>query len=196
MPDAIEKYSLIPETLLKRVTDGDHIAFGMFYEIIYPVVYRFVRCFLSGRSAREDCKEVVSEVFYVIWKQRKILLSLNNIKAWLFIVCRNEVFHFLKQKEKYSFISIDDMPVELQIDATDTGFVDEEMLLIYRNAVNGLPERCKLIFLMAKEEHLKYREIAEILSITEGTVAQQMNNAIRKITDIVKRHYAEANHKM
>jgi RNA polymerase sigma-70 factor (ECF subfamily) len=196
MPDTTEKHNLIPETLLKKVTGGDHVAFGMFYEIVYPVVYQFVRCFLSGSSAREDCREVVAEIFYIIWKQRETLSSLNNFKAWLFIVCRNEAFHFLKQKEKYRFVSIDDMPVELQIDATDAGLVDEEMLVIYRNAVNGLPERCKLIFLMAKEEHMKYREIAEILSITEGTVAQQMNSAIRKIADTVKRQYAESGCKM
>jgi RNA polymerase sigma-70 factor (ECF subfamily) len=191
-PDTIEKYNLIPEAILKKVADGEHAAFRVFYEIIYPVIYQFVRCFLS---AREDCREVVSEVFYIIWKQRKNLLSVNNIKSWLFIICRNEVFHFLKQKEKYSFISIDDIPVELQIDTTDTGFVDDEMLAIYRNAVNGLPERCKLIFLMAKEENMKYREIAEVLSITEGTVAQQINNAIRKITETVRRYYAESDYK-
>ena len=121
MSDTIEKDSMIPEALLKRVAEGDHLAFRMFYDIIYPVVYQFVRCFLFDR---EDCKEVVSEVFYIIWKQREILLSLNNIKSWLFIVSRNEVFHFLKQKGKYSFISIDDMPIELQIDDEDTGFVD------------------------------------------------------------------------
>jgi RNA polymerase sigma-70 factor (ECF subfamily) len=193
MPDTIEKYSPVPEALLRKVTDGDHSAFRAFYEIIYPVVYQFVRCFLS---AGEDCREVVSEVFYIIWKHRGKLMSLKNIRSWLFIVSRNEVYHFLKQKEKYGFISIDDMPVELQVDATDDGFIDDEMLVIYRNAVNKLPERCKLIFLMAKEEHLKYREIAEILSITEGTVAQQMNSAIRRITVIVKQQYAESGYKM
>jgi RNA polymerase sigma-70 factor (ECF subfamily) len=193
MPDTVEKFNLIPEALLKKVTDGDHGAFKVFYETVYPVAYQYVRCFLS---AGEDCREVISEVFYIIWKQRSTLMSLNNIKAWLFIVCRNEVYHFLKQKEKYSYISIDEMPVELQIDATDTGIVDDEMLDIYREAVNKLPERCKLIFLMAKEDHLKYREIAEILAIAEGTVEQQIHTAIRKITDIVKRHYAESRYKM
>jgi RNA polymerase sigma-70 factor (ECF subfamily) len=192
MHDTMKKYNLLPKALLKKVADGDHNAFRAFYEIIYPIVYQFVRCFLSDK---EDCREVVSEIFYVIWKYKENLMTVDNIKSWLFIVCRNEAYHFLKQKEKYSFVSIDDMPVELQIDVTDVGFIDDEMHIIYQNAVNELPERCKLIFLMAKEEHLKYREIAEILSITEGTVAQQMNNAIRKITGIVKRQYAESNHK-
>ncbi|MDR0756301.1 MAG: sigma-70 family RNA polymerase sigma factor [Tannerella sp.] len=188
----MEKYSLIPQQLLKKTAEGDHVAFRAFYDIVYPVAYRFVRCFLSES---EDCREVISEVFYVIWKHRESLVAVENIKSWLFIVCRNEVYHYLKQKEKYRFVSIDDMPVELQTDAADVEFIDDEMLAVYRNAVETLPERCKLIFLMAKEEQMKYREIAEVLSITEGTVAQQMNNAIRKITETVKRQYAESSRK-
>ncbi|MDR3261662.1 MAG: sigma-70 region 4 domain-containing protein [Tannerella sp.] len=46
-----------------------------------------------------------------------------------------------------------------------------------------------LNLLMVREDCLKYREIVEILSITEGTVAQQMNHAIHKIVAIVKKQY-------
>jgi RNA polymerase sigma-70 factor (ECF subfamily) len=189
----MEKYNLIPKILLKRIADGDHAAFRSFYDVVYPAVYQFARCFLTDG---EDCKEVVSEVFYAIWKHKETLAEVENLKSWLFIVCRNEAYHFLKQKERYSFVSIDDMPVELQIDTADADFMDEEMLEIYRNAVKTLPERCKLIFMMVKEEHLKYKEIAEILSIAEGTVAQQMNIAIHKITNIVRQQYAESKHKI
>jgi RNA polymerase sigma-70 factor (ECF subfamily) len=188
----LEKYNLITKALLKQVADGDHAAFRSFYDTVYPAAYQFVRCFVTDS---EDCKEVVSDVFYAIWKHKNTLAEVENLKSWLFIVCRNEAYHFLKQKERYGFVSIDDMPVELQIDTADAEFMDEEMLEIYRNAVKMLPERCKLIFLMAKEEQLKYREIAEILSITEGTVAQQMNIAIRKITNTVRQQYAESRYK-
>jgi len=177
---------LIPETLLDDLIAGRQTAFRLFYDMAYPVVYKYVRLYISDS---EDCKDVVSEVFYMIWKNRHNLLSVNNFKSWLFIVSRNEAFHFLKKKEKYRFVSIDDMPIELQIDVSEANFIDAEMLAVYQDAVNALPERCKMIFLLAKEENMKYREIAEICSVTEGTVAQQMNIAIRKITETVKRHY-------
>jgi len=184
---------LIPEKLFEKLANGDHTAFRQFYDIIYPSVYQYIRCFIHET---EDVKDVVSEVFYIVWKKRELLPSVNNIKSWIFIVSRNEAYRFLKQKERYDFISIDEMPVELEINSADDAFIDEEMLAVYRDAVNVLPERCKLIFLLAKENNFKYREIAEILGITEGTVAQQMNNAIRKITEVVKRRYTESNHKM
>ncbi|MDR1937878.1 MAG: sigma-70 family RNA polymerase sigma factor [Tannerellaceae bacterium] len=188
----IEKTCHITEQLLRDIEAGSHDAFSTFYDITYPVVYRFTHYFLS---CDDDCEEVVSEVFYIIWKRKNILLTIKNIKAWLYIVCRNEAYHYLKQKEQYANISIDNMPVGLQIDTTsiEEQIIEDEMLHVYNNAVSDLPERCKLVFLMVREEKLKYREIAEILSITEGTVEQQMNIAIRKIVDVVEKHYPSLN---
>ncbi len=181
----------ISDELITRIGTGDHDAFRTFFDIVYPTIYRFVHYFVSES---EDCKEIVSEIFYIIWKQKDTLSSIQDIKSWLFILSRNEAYHFIKQREKYSHISIDDLPVDLQINPalTDNGIIEKEMYDIYNEAVAGLPERCKLIFLMVREEHLKYKEIAEILSITEGTVQQQMHIAVRKIVAEVEKHFPVA----
>lgn len=152
------------------------------------MLYRFIHYFLPHR---EDCEEVVSDVFFIFWKERKTLLDIKDLKAWLYIVCRNESYHYLKQKEKNTNISIDDMPVELLIDRhnIEGDMIEEEMLDVYNQAISELPERCKLIFLMIREDRLRYKEVAQILSITEGTIEQQMNIAIRKIVVTVKKYY-------
>lgn len=167
---------------------GEHDAFRSFYDMTYPMVYRFIHYFLSNTA---DSKEVISEVFFIIWKERKTLMEIRDLKAWLYIIARNEAYRYLRQKEKNSNISIDDMSVELLIDRQNIEgeMIEEEMLEVYNNAVSELPERCKLIFLMIREEHLTHKEVARILSITEGTVEQQMNIAIRKIVTTVKKHY-------
>jgi len=177
---------MIRRTLLQKIADsGDPAAFRDFYDTVYPIVYQRVNIWLKNP---EDCKEATSEVFYTIWKSRETLSTLDNFDSWLFIVCRNEAYRQLKMNEKYRFVSIEDLPVELEIDS-EVEFIDDEMRRIYNDAVNELPQRCKLIFLMAKEEGMKYREIADILSITEGTVAQQMSIAIRKISETVRGIY-------
>ncbi|NJK98274.1 MAG: sigma-70 family RNA polymerase sigma factor [Bacteroidales bacterium] len=56
------------------------------------------------------------------------------------------------------------------------------------NAINDLPERCRLVFLLAKEESLKYREIAEILSISEKTVNAQIVTAIKKLGNSLRKY--------
>ncbi len=174
--------------ILRNIAAGSQKDFRRFFDMYYPMVFRFTHYFLP---AREDCEEVVSEVFCTTWRYRKQLPEVRDIHSWLYIVSRNEAFHYLKQQEKQPGLSIDELPVELSIDASvvDRHLLEEEMWRIYNAAIAQLPERCKLIFLMVREERLKHKEIADILSISEGTVEQQMNIAIRKIISLVQEHY-------
>jgi len=184
----MNKSRFISGTLLNLISLDDRNAFRTFYDMAYPIIYRFTHYFLP---AKNDCEEVVSEVFYIIWKQKDSLTTINDLKAWLYIICRNEAFHYIKQREYQSNICIDDIPIILKIDALtiEGEIIEKEMLDIYNKAVEELPERCKLIFLMVREERLKHKEVAKILSITEGTVEQQMNIAIRKIVSVIKKYY-------
>ena len=179
---------LVSEILLAEIASGDRGAFRVFYDKTYSTVYRFIHYFLPNRT---DCEEVVSEIFFIFWKERRTITDIKDLRAWLYTVCRNEAYRYIRQKEKNLNISIDDMPVELLVDRQDIEgeMIEEEMLDVYNEAVSELPERCKLVFLMIREEHLKHKEVAQILSITEGTVEQQMNIAIRKIVAVVKKRY-------
>jgi len=60
--------------------------------------------------------------------------------------------------------------------------VDKEFADSLKQAVDELPDRCRIIFMMAREEGLRYKEIADILSISEKTVNAQMVLAIKKLT--------------
>ncbi len=175
-------------TLLEAISAGDHLAFRQFYDLKFPQIYRFVHYFLSNPV---DCDETVSEVFCQIWQNRHSLCEINNLNAYLYVVCRNEAYRCLRHNEKYANISIDEMPVGLCVDesAIENELITNEMISVYNKAINTLPERCKLIFLMVREEKLRHKEIAQILSITEGTIEQQMNIAIKKIISVVKAHY-------
>ena len=53
-------------------------------------------------------------------------------------------------------------------------------------AIDELPEKCRLVFLMSREEGLKTKEIAEILSVQESTVRVQMKIAIEKLVARLK----------
>ncbi|MDR1500151.1 MAG: sigma-70 family RNA polymerase sigma factor [Tannerellaceae bacterium] len=178
---------MVTREILGRVAVGDHDAFRVLYDDLYAVAYRFVHYFLGNRS---DCEDVTAGVFFIVWQHREGLPEIRDFKTWLYIVCRNEVYHFLRRKEKFPSVSIDDMAVGLHMTAdADSGVIEDEMVRAYDDAIARLPERCKLIFLMVREERLKYKDIAAILSVTEGTVEQQMNIAIRRITAVVREYF-------
>lgn len=47
------------------------------------------------------------------------------------------------------------------------------------NAISKLPQRCREVFVLSRFENLKNKEIAERLGITEKTVENQINKALR-----------------
>jgi len=55
------------------------------------------------------------------------------------------------------------------------------MLALIQRAIDQLPPQCRLIFKLAKEDGLKYREVAEILNISIKTVENQLAIAVQKI---------------
>jgi RNA polymerase sigma-70 factor (ECF subfamily) len=50
-----------------------------------------------------------------------------------------------------------------------------------RDAIEGLPPRCRQVFLYSRRDHLKNAEIAERMGISENTVEAQMTIAFRKL---------------
>jgi RNA polymerase sigma-70 factor (ECF subfamily) len=176
-------------SLLISVSSGEHAAFRKFYDHFYLKVYRFTSLFLSDAT---DCKIVISDVFCLLWEKRILLPNINNVEAYLYKMIRNASFYYLKKEKNANILSLEDMPVEFSVTGStqiDDEILEDEMMKVLEGAVNSLPERCKLIFLMVREQKMSHKEVAEILSITPGTVEVQMNTAIKKITSIVSSHY-------
>jgi RNA polymerase sigma-70 factor (ECF subfamily) len=55
-------------------------------------------------------------------------------------------------------------------------------------AISGLPQQCRIVFRLIKEDGMKYKEVAEILNISPRTVQTQLFRAIKKLS-VVLTHY-------
>lgn len=174
--------SLNIKNLLCSVSADGRGAFERFYNLYYDEVFRFAYYFLRDKEA---CREVVTDVFFSVWQSRKKLCDVSNINTYLYIVVRNESARYQEKNHGLSNISLEDLP-----SLTENGGGDEspeeqleskEMREMLNRAIDELPEKCRLIFLMQREEGLKTKEIAEILSIQESTVRVQMKIAVEKL---------------
>ncbi len=66
--------------------------------------------------------------------------------------------------------------------------INNELENEFRNAINDLPEQCKLIFTMSRQSGLKYTEIAEYLNISVKTVEKQMGKALKVLRERLKNY--------
>lgn len=177
--------------IVASVAAGNHHAFRKFYDLYYLKVYRFVYYFLQDTN---DCETVVSDIFCLLWEKRGLLSNVENIDAYVYQISRHQSFHYLKKKKNEQFVSFDDLFVETPFTANNSvedALTEKEMMQVYWFAVGKLPERCKEVFLMVREEKLSHKEVSDIMGITPGTIEIQMNIAIRKIAGFVKNYYPQ-----
>jgi len=166
--------------LIQKIAKDDEQAFAKFYDHFYSTIYRFTTYFVQCEDIN---REIVSDVFFNIWQSRKKLPEVENIRAYLYSAARNRAIYYLKQRKVYPVTETDNIPITIVTDneTPENILLNNELKKKIRESVEMLPEKCRLIFLMAKIEGLKYREIARILSISKKTVNAQMVIALKKL---------------
>lgn len=172
--------------LLHLVSSDTRGSFERFYHLYYAQVFRFAYYFLRDAEA---CREVVTDVFFAVWQSRRRLKEIVNIETYLYIVVRNEANRYRSKQSDTLFLPLDELSSSgesAQGDSPEDSLLTKEIETLLTQAIDELPEKCRQIFLLSREEGLKPKEIAEILSLNESTVRVQMKIAIEKITARLK----------
>ena len=160
--------------LLKK---DDYRAFEIIFKHYYAYLCNFA---LRYTTNREDAENIVSEVFYKIWKNRKKIKIATSLNAYLFTSVRNQALDHLR-KATVIEEPVHNLNFELNAKASNPEQVAifNELESIIEEAIEQLPEQRRLIFKLNREEGLKYREIAERLKISVKTVETQMGRSLK-----------------
>jgi RNA polymerase sigma-70 factor (family 1) len=158
----------------------DQQAYRELYTSLYSYLFGFAKTIVQSR---ESAEEVVSDVFIKLWERRKELEKIEHLKIYLYVATRNIAFNYLDKQKRNSTNSIDDVEAEFTSIDFDPEqlLITADMLALIQKAIDQLPPKCKIIFKLAKEDGLKYREVAEVLNISVKTVENQLAIALYKI---------------
>mgnify|MGYP002597067550 CR=1 FL=1 len=139
------------------------------------------------RLARRSCPTCS------IWKSKARLKEIDNIDTYLYITVRNEALRHISRSNSVNKIQMDQLySFEPEEEATPEGMLEsQEMRELFNLAIDELPEKCRLIFLMIREEGLSTKEVAKILSIQESTVRVQMKIAVEKLIKRLKSDFPD-----
>ena len=168
----------------------DKKAFKEFYDLYYPKLIYFARIFLKDFSSAQ---EVVSDVFYKILKNPKLLEQSGDIDNYLFFSVKNQALTYLKKiKLFHSHRSVEDVNDYLisEKSTPEEIFIDNELYGIVRKEIEEMPPKRRAIYMMIKEDGLKYKEVAELLDISVKTVEAHMYQAIKPIRKAVREYLA------
>jgi len=133
--------------------------------------------------SEEEAEDIVSELFILIIQRKEQLCQLDSPLFYFYTTVRNMSLNLLKKQKRRAGLSMDEWQVQLNsiYFRPDLLMITEEMVLKIKMAINSLPNRCRLIFKLIKEDGLKYKEVADLLNISVKTVEAQMAIAMRRM---------------
>ncbi len=162
----------------------DAFAFKKLYFYFLAPLKSFAYSILGSK---EQAEEIVSDLFVEIWSKRKQLMEIENLKTYLYVSTRNNSIRRLQQIQKSKTVSLNSLKIELATvdrNAEDI-LISNEVIKMVETVIEQLPPQCKLIFKLAKEDKLKYKEIAEILTISVKTIDNQLSTALKRIASAI-----------
>jgi RNA polymerase sigma-70 factor, ECF subfamily len=171
--------------LFLKIQQGDKNSFEILFKTYYASLCHFSRNYIKDQ---DDCEEVVQGFFLKIWEKRAELDINTSVKNYLFSSIRNRCLNHIKhQKIKLNYQSEILSNPENTID-TSCFFLEIDLIEKIDKSIATLPNRRREIFLLSREQGLKYREIADQLGISIKTVETQMGQALKDLREKLKEY--------
>jgi RNA polymerase sigma-70 factor (ECF subfamily) len=169
----------ITSALNAIVHHDDAHAFEFLFDIFYEKLMRVGFYYLESEDLAEDA---VSDVFFTLWANRKKFSNVKNIENYLFTMTKNKSLTIVRNRNKLVFgDDKTEFCQQIVLQNPESNLISKEFVKFYNQRIQDIPPKCKLVYLMVKEDGMKYREVAELLNISVKTVENQMTKAIAHI---------------
>lgn len=183
------------DTLVMRAKEGDQSAQGKLMQLWYKRIYNFGYKFFMDHDL---AMEVSQKTFISMCKNLPGLQDNARFKSWLYKIAVNYCREELRKKKGDRSLSFDvvwNRDAEespkweaggQRIDNPESQLHKTELADILQQALSELNAEQREVVIMKEYEGLKFREIAEVLNISENTAKSRMYyglDGLRKILD-------------
>ena len=172
-----KKESYTDQELLQMLQGEDEdLAVELFFKKYYHYLCNVIFRVLPDATIAED---LAQDVFFEFWKKREQVSITTSAKAYLKRAAINKTLNYIRD-QKIRFTDEEELPA-LPTDSLSSQqkLENSELETLIREAIDRLPERCRLVFMLSRFEELSYQEIAEQLNISVKTVENQISKALK-----------------
>lgn len=173
------------EALLDGLRQGDESSLQALFLRHYEPLCRFAHGF-AGR--REVAEEAVAHVFELLWRRRGDIRIRTSLKAWLYGAVRLQTVDRLRALARRRTLPLEEVDAELvDPESARHALLREETRREVERLLATLPPQRQLVFRLSRFDGLRYREIAEILGVSENTVQNHIVLAMRQLAPALPR---------
>lgn len=174
--------------IIARIRQSDRGAFDQLCNEYYDAMMSYARLF----NGAHDAEDIVQEVLVSVWENRRTLDGDSSVIAYLLRSVYNRSVNLLARRhrhEKYSSYyrnrieSLTSVYCSPDYNDTIRNIYDGELRKKMDFAIENLPPRCREAFRLRFVSRMKRAEIAARMGVSESTVANQINKAIKLLRD-------------
>jgi len=165
------------EQIASLLSKRDEAAFEQVFKTHYKNLHAYAFTILKDE---DEAEEMVQQVFFKLWDRAEHLNFSGSVAAYLYRSVHNESLNYLKhQKVRFNHQMHVVHSMKNQADYSSGRMMTRELEDKFQAAMGDLPEQCRTIFQLSRFDEMKYREIADKLSISVKTVEAQMGKALK-----------------
>lgn len=176
---------MIPDEIyVQKTIEGDPEAFNELVQRhharIYGLAYRML-----GNS--DDASDATQEAFLEAYKSIQSFQFQSKFLTWMYRVGINVCQQYKRRSDSRQRALTSYTKDVLERDGEYTGEYPDRVLLkterdqLIQQAINQLPSKQRMVITLFYMQQMKYREIAELLDCSEGTVASRLNTAVKNL---------------
>ncbi len=165
------------EKWIKLLQTDSNKAIDLLFRAYYGELCRAVYRIVPNKNVAED---LTQEVFYELWKKKDNLIIKSTVKGYLKRSAINKSLNYVRD-QKMKFDDADEGEIELKDSkhSPQQKLEAADLQKVIDKAIDSLPEKCRVIFVLSRFEALSYQEIANSLGISIKTVENQISKALK-----------------
>jgi RNA polymerase sigma-70 factor (ECF subfamily) len=162
--------------VLRDAQKGDRQAFAGLVERYWDRLYRWLYHLTHDRHAAED---LTQEAFLKALAHLDKFKVGSNFRAWLFRIAHNTFLNQVRNNNRTRLPVPEDLPADGEGPVEQV--LNREALQLLARTVGKLPAEFRAAFLLRVEEEMSFRQIADVLGLTEETARWRVFKARQKL---------------
>jgi RNA polymerase sigma-70 factor (ECF subfamily) len=166
--------NLDDEELLRLLKDDDESALAGIYKKYWDKLYVSAHAVLRDGQA---CEDIIQEIFLKLWLNRSVIHIQTSLASYLYASVRYAVYRQIKSGRVREDL-FDHVFERIQAGPDYDNLEYKELNLQINALVDRLPEKCRAIYRLSREQHLSHKQIAAQLNISPKTVENHLTKAL------------------
>lgn len=169
--------------LLSGLKSGDKKIFKEIFNTYYEPLVRFC---MQRIKNQQDAEEIAQDIFVNLWSKREEISITSSLSGYIFRSARNRIIN-LSQHEKVKINHREQVIARSNESGYETDhFTKKEIGLLVKETVNSMPEKRKKVYLLSRNQGLKYTQIGEQMNISVKTVEAHISAALNQLRTTLK----------